>query len=372
MNQTRERTNESQDQKSVAVYIGAYTQFAGKGIYRSRLNRQTGELAPPELAAETVSASFLAFHPSKPVLYCTNEVNEFRGQKTGAISALAIDPKTGDLSLLNQQPTGGAIPCHLIVDATGQWVLVVNYTGGSVAVLPVRDDGSLGERTTLIQHHGSSVNPKRQEAPHPHSVNLDPRNRFAFVADLGVDKIFIYRFDASSGRLTPNEPAHVAIDPGSGPRHFTFHPNGRWAYVINELSSTIVAFRYDADRGRLEPLQTISTLPADFQGESYTAEIAVHPSGRFLYGSNRGHDSIAVFQIDPETGKLTALGCQSSQGQWPRNFVIDPTGQFLIAGNRVSGNVVVFRIDTETGRLQPTGHSITAGAPACVRIAPER
>ncbi|NOX53298.1 MAG: lactonase family protein [Planctomycetes bacterium] len=370
MNQTNGQAHEATERKSVRLYIGAYTQFAGKGIYRSWLNVETGELTAPELAAETVSASFLAFHPSKPCLYVTNEVNEFRGEKTGAVSAFAIERQTGDLKLLNQQPTGGAIPCHLIVDATGKWVLVVNYTGGNVAVLPIQDDGSLGQPTTLIQHQGSSANPKRQEAPHPHSINLDPRNRFAFVADLGVDKIFIYRFDSSDGTLTPHDPPHVSLAPGSGPRHFTFHPNGRWAYVINELSSTIVAFRYDADRGRLEPMQTVSTLPDDFQGESYTSEIAVHPSGRFLYGSNRGHNSIAVFRIDPETGKLTALGCEPSQGEWPRNFVIDRDGRFLVAGNRVSGNVVVFRINRDTGTLQPTGHSIRAGAPACVRILP--
>jgi len=371
MNPASDSGQPPEEGRGLRLYIGAYTQFAGKGIYRCRLDLQTGELAQPELAAETVSASFLAFHPSKAVVYSTNEVNEFRGEKTGAISAFAIQRRSGDLTLLNQQQTGGAIPCHLVVDATGKWVLVANYTGGSVAVLPIRDDGSLGERTTLIQHHGSSANPKRQEAPHPHSVNLDPQNRFAFVADLGVDKIFIYRFDASDGSLTPHDPPHVSIAPGSGPRHFTFHPNGRWAYVINELSSTVVAFRYEADRGTLVPLQTVSTLPDDFEGESYTSEIAVHPSGRFLYGSNRGHNSIAVFRVDPDTGTLTSLGCEPSQGEWPRNFVIDPTGRFLVAGNRVSGNVVVFRIDGETGRLQPTGHSITAGAPACVRVAPQ-
>ena len=218
MNQTSGQAQEPKEGKSIRLYIGAYTQFAGKGIYRSWLNLETGEMTAPELAAETVSASFLAFHPSKPFLYATNEVNEFRGEKTGAVSAFAIDRQTGDLKLLNQQPTGGAIPCHLIVDATGKWVLVVNYTGGNVAVLPIQDDGALGQRTALIQHQGSSTNPKRQEAPHPHSINLDPQNRFAFVADLGVDKIFVYRFDASDGSLTPHDPPHVSLAPGSGPR----------------------------------------------------------------------------------------------------------------------------------------------------------
>jgi 6-phosphogluconolactonase len=246
-------------------------------------------------------------------------------------------------------------------------VLVVNYGTGSVAVLAIRDDGSLGDSTAFVQHSGSSVNPKRQQGPHAHSVNLSPDNRFAIVADLGLDQVLVYRFDASSGSLQPNDPPFARVAPGAGPRHFTFHPSGRFAYVINELASTVTAFNWDARRGVLSEIQTISTLPKDFSGENYTAEVVVHPNGRFLYGSNRGHDSIAVFSIDRQ-GKLTFIETTPTQGSFPRNFALDPTGRWLFAANQRSDNVVLFRVDPKTGRLSPANRTIRVGSPVCVRF----
>jgi 6-phosphogluconolactonase len=237
-------------------------------------------------------------------------------------------------------------------------------------VLPIEPDGRLGKATAFVQHHGTGPNPQRQEGPHAHCINLDAANRFAVVADLGLDKVLVYRFDPVKGTLTPNDPPSVAVAPGAGPRHFAFHPNGRNAYVINEIASTVTAFRYDAQRGVLEPLQTISTLPKDFHGNNSTAEVQVHPSGKFLYGSNRGHNSIAIFAIDPMTGRLTPVGHQSSQIKTPRNFGIDPTGTYLLVANQDSDSIVVFRIDTQTGDLQPTGTKVEVPVPVCVEMMP--
>lgn len=353
---------------TLRVYVGTYTAKASKGIYLTRLNLATGELQPPELAAEVKNPSFLAPHPTRPLLYAVGEIGDFSGKKTGAVSAFAVEPQSGKLTLLNQQSSGGTGPCHLVVDRTGRCVLVANYGGGSVACLPIQPDGRLREATSVVQHQGSSVHPKRQAGPHAHSVNLDAANRFALVADLGLDKVLIYRFDADRGRLTPNTPPSASVESGAGPRHFAFHPGGRFAYVINELHSTVTAFGYDVERGALEPLQTISTLPEGFTGGNTTAEVQVHPSGRFLYGSNRGHHSIAALAIDPQTGKLRLIGHESTQGKTPRNFGIDPTGAFLLAANQDTDNVVVFRIDAATGVLRPTGHTIHVPTPVCVKM----
>jgi 6-phosphogluconolactonase len=255
------------------------------------------------------------------------------------------------------------------VDSQGKNVLVANYGGGTSAVLPIQPDGRLAAPSSIIQHSGSSVNPERQEGPHAHSINLDAGNRFAFTADLGLDKVLIYRFDGAKGTLAPNAPPSVSTAPGAGPRHFAFHPSGRYAYVINELDSTVTAFRYDGQSGTLTTLQAISTLPAGFSGDTTTAEVQVHPSGRFLYGSNRGHDSIAMFAIDPDTGRLTALGHQPTGGKTPRNFGIDPTGAYLLAANQDSDNLVLFRIE-ETGRLTSTGQAIQVPKPVCVKMIP--
>lgn len=283
-------------------------------------------------------------------------------------SALAIDGSTGALRLLNQQSSGGNGPCHVAVDREGKCVLVANYGGGSVAVLSLEADGRLGRLTTFIQHEGSSVNPGRQKEPHAHSINLDAANRYAFVADLGLDKILVYRFSADQGTLAPHDPPAVVSKPGAGPRHFAFHPGGQYAYVINELDSTVTALSYDSQRAVLTPIQSISTLPEDFSGDNTTAEVQVHPSGRYVYGSNRGHDSIVVFAADPGSGRLTYVEHESTKGENPRNFAIDPTGEYLLAANQDSDNVVVFRIDKATGQLEPTQHMVKVSRPVCVKM----
>jgi len=352
------------------VYLGTYTsgQSTSKGIYVARFDTATGALSAPELAAEARNPSFLALHPNGRFLYA---VGELGGAQGGALSAYAIEAGTGRLKPINQVSSRGSSPCHLAVDKTGRYVIVVNYGSGSVAAYALKGDGSLGESTAFIQHAGSSVNPKRQQGPHAHSVNISPDNRFAVVADLGLDQVLVYRFDASKGSLEANQPPYAKVAPGSGPRHFAFHPTGRYAYVINELASTVTAFRWDARQGALTEIQTISTLPAEFKGENYTAEVVVHPNGRFLYGSNRGHDSIAVFAIDKQ-GKLALVEVAPSGGQMPRNFALAPGGQWLLAANQRSDNVVVFRVDAGTGRLKPSGTEIKVGAPVCVRFLPAR
>jgi len=350
------------------VYFGTYTggQSTSKGIYVARLDTATGALSDPELAVETTNPSFLALHPSGGYLYAVGETG---GAKGGAVSAFSIDRMTGRLSLLNQVSSLGSGPCHLAVDKTGRYVIVVNYGSGSTAAFALREDGALGDSTALLQHAGASVHPKRQQGPHAHSVNLSPDNRFAVVADLGLDQLLVYRFDAASGALQPNEPPFAKVAPGSGPRHFAFHPSGRFAYVINELSSTVTAFSWDAKRGVLTEIETVVTLPKDFAGENYTAEVVVHPNGRFLYGSNRGHDSLAVFSID-QRGRLKLVEHVPTQGHFPRNFALHPSGAYLLAANQRSDNIVVFSVNPRTGRLSPTGRQIRVGSPVCVRFLP--
>jgi 6-phosphogluconolactonase len=353
------------------VFVGTYTGPKSKGIYRLEFDPATGKLGEAQLAAETKNPTFLAVHPSNRFLYAVSEIGNFGAKKAGGVAAYALDTTSGGLTALNQQPSGGAGPCHIITDKAGQFVLVANYGGGSAAVLPIEKDGRLGEPSSVVQHKGRGANPARQEAAHAHSINLSPDNRFAFVADLGLDKVYIYRL-ADKGKLTANDPAFVETAAGAGPRHFAFHPNGTFAYVINELNSTVTAMSYDAERGALTALQSVSTLPAGYKGNTTTAEVVVHPSGKFLYGSNRGQDSIAVFRIDPETGKLTAAGHQGEGVKVPRNFVADPSGKFLLVANQNGDSVVVFRIDPESGKLTPTGHSAKVPAPVCLRFAPKK
>jgi 6-phosphogluconolactonase len=349
--------------ESLPVYFGTYTtgNSPSKGIYRSTLDLETGKLAPPTLVAEAVNPSFIVIHPNGKFLYAVSEAG-----RAGTVSAYAIDAKTGNLMFLNQQPSGGSGPCHVNVDHTGKNVLVANYNSGSFSVIPIEADGRLGEPTAVIQDTGSSVNPTRQKGPHAHSVNLSPDNRFVFVPDLGIDKIMIYKLDAEKGTLVPNDPAFAKLAPGSGPRHMAFHPNGKFAYVISELAGTITAFAYDPASGALNKIQTITTLPADFHGFNGSAEVCVHPNGKFLYGSNRGHDSIAVYRIDPAKGTLTFVERQTADIKTPRSFNIDPTGTFCLVANQGSDNVVVFRINQKTGVLEPTGHKISVGKPVCV------
>ncbi len=362
---------EEENRDELFVYFGSSSRKPGHGIYVSRLNPATGNLSSPSLAAEIANPGFLALHSSRSFLYAigapvTAKTND------GTVNAFAMDSHTGRLTFLNQQSSGGPGPCHLVVDKSGRWVLVANYAGGSVAVLPIHADGRLGELTEFIQHTGSSVHPQRQKEAHAHSINLDPGNRLAFVADLGIDKVMIYKFDAARGRLVANHPAFALVKKGAGPRHFTFHPNGRFAYVINEMDCSATAFAFDNTRGDLKETQTISLLPngekvkAGFSG----AEVQAHPSGKFLYGSTRGHDSITVFSIDKKTGALTFVQNESTQGKVPRNFGIDPTGQILLAANQDSDSVVVFRIDAKSGRITPTGQTIEVPNPVCVKFLP--
>jgi 6-phosphogluconolactonase len=357
---------------AMRVYIGTYTGGKSEGIYQMRLDMKSGKLSDPTLAAKVTNPSFLAIDPAGKHLYAVNEVPQFKEQNTGAVASFAIDAKTGGLTLLNQQSSKGAGPCHVAVDHAGKDVLVANYGAGNVAVLPIGKDGSLGEATGFNQHEGSSVDPARQKEPHAHSINVDPANRFVLSADLGLDKLLVYRFDADKGTIAPNDPPFGMVKPGSGPRHFAFDPSGKHVYVISEMGLTVTAFDYDAQRGALKSFQVISTLPAgvtDTKGMS-TAEIEAHRSGKFLYGSNRGHDTIVIYTIDPKTGKLTYVGNESTQGKTPRNFAIDPTGTYLLAANQDSSTVVVFRIDQKTGKLTPTGQKVEVPKPVCVTFLP--
>ena len=356
------------DSSTVAVFVGTYTGGDSKGIYRFDLDTTTGKASAPVLAAEVSSPSFLAIAPDRRFLYAVSEVDAFQGKKTGGVTAFAIDPKTGALAPLNAESVGGAGPCHLVVDKAGKNVLVANYGGGSVAVLPIANDGKVKPLSSFVQHQGSSVDKGRQGQPHAHSINLDKNNRFAFVADLGLDKILVYKFDPKAGTIAANTPPSAVLAPGSGPRHFAFHPGGKYAYVINELNSTVTVFDYDSEKGILNENQSLSSLPSNSKGTNYPAEIVVHPSGRFVYGSNRGHDSIAAFKVDAANGKLTPVGHQGTGIKNPRNFAIEPTGKFLLAANQDANTVVVFKINQETGNLDPTGETIKVSKPVCLRF----
>jgi 6-phosphogluconolactonase len=350
------------------VYFGTYTRgdSGSEGIYVSRFNSESGELSAPELAVKTTNPSFVALHLTKPLLYAVSEVSGSNGKPAGAVSAFSIDKTSGKLTLLNSQPSGGAGPCHVSTDSKGLCLLVANYGAGSCASLGISVDGTLKPASSVIQHAGMSINQKRQREPHAHSANPGPNDRFAFVADLGIDKVQIYRLDPAAATL--KEAGFVKVVPGSGPRHFAFHPNGKNAYVINELALTITAFDFDPEKGTLTPIQNISTVPnnANRVGLS-TAEVQVHSSGKFVYGSNRGHDTIAAFKVGDD-GKLSLIEIEPIQGETPRNFGIDPSGNFLLAAGQKSGTISVFRINQETGELDFTGSKIEVGAPVCVKF----
>lgn len=351
------------------IYVGTYSGGKSKGIYACRMDPASGALTSLGLVAESPNPTFLAIDSKQRLLFAANETGKFEGKPAGSISTFSIDRKTGKLTPIHQYSSIGSAPCHLILDKTDRNLLVANYGSGSVAVFPIQPDGRLGAETAFIQHAGKSIDTSRQEGPHSHCMVLDAASRFAFACDLGLDKTMIYRFDALHGTLTPNVPAFAPAKPGSGPRHLAFHPDGRHAYVLHELNSTVAAFDYDSRRGALKELQTISTLPENFKEYSNAAEVAVHPGGKFLYCSNRGHDSIAVFAIDPAKGTLAFVEHQPTQGKTPRHFVIDPTGRYLLVANQDSNNIVVFAIDSNTGRLQATGHVLEMPAPACVTFA---
>ncbi|HPA21123.1 MAG TPA: lactonase family protein [Verrucomicrobiae bacterium] len=353
------------------VYFGTYTggkDNPSEGIYTSLLDPATGAISQPQLAAKEQRPSFLALHPDGQHLYAVCSMEGEGKKQIGGVSAFSIDRNTGQLNPINRQPSEGDGPCHVSVDKTGRCAMVANYGSGSVAALQIAADGSLRRARCVIQHEGSSVNPKRQTGPHAHSIFPDPSNRFACAPDLGIDKILIYRLDPEAALLEPN--GHAVLPPGSGPRHIAFHPSGRFAYSINELKSTITSFTWDASNGVLSPIRSVSTLPPDFSDPNTTAEIKVHPNGKFLYGSNRGHDSIAVFTIDQERGGLRFVEWENVRGKAPRNFNIDPSGAFLLAAGQDSDSVAVFRIDPTTGALDFAGHEIKVPRPVCVLFLP--
>jgi len=353
----------------LAVYVGTYGGGGSRGIYRFELDAASGTWTDPILAGESENPSFLALHPNGRVLYAVNELGTFGGETTGAVSAFAIDAATGKLTLLDQQASGGADPCHLVVDRGGRNVLVANYGGGSVAVLPLDADGRLQPTTAVRRHAGNGPNRARQAGAHAHAIVLDPAERFALAADLGADRIFVYRFGAAAGSLEPNDPEAAALEPGSGPRHLAWHPSGAVLYALSELRSTVTAFGYDAGRGALKSFQTLTTLPSGFSGQNWPAELAVSPDGRFLYASNRGDDSLAQFEIDGASGALTPVGHLPTRGRSPRHFAIDPSGRWLLAANQDSDSIAVFRLDPATGRPEPVGRPLAISRPVCILFA---
>ncbi|RIK81895.1 MAG: 6-phosphogluconolactonase [Planctomycetota bacterium] len=354
------------------VYIGTYTRDDSQGIYVCSFDTNTGELGPPRVAASAADTkiknpSFLAIPPGGQRLYAVSEVDDHPAPGGGAVAAFSIGADAA-LTLLNHQPSAGAGPCHLSLDRDGRTALVANYGSGSVASLPIGSDGKLAAPVSTMQHEGSSVNRQRQEAPHAHSINLDPKNRFALAADLGTDEVVSYRFNAQSGALEQNDAGTFKTPAGAGPRHLAFHPNGRWVYVNGELISTIMALDYNDQNGSLVLRQQVSTLPEDVDAsQNTTAEVQVHPNGKTLYVSNRGHDSIAMFAIDAEEGSLRPLGYHPTGGHTPRNFGIDPTGAWLVAANQDSGTVTVHRI-SDDGTLSATERQAAIPWPVCVKF----
>ena len=350
---------------TLRLYIGTYTRGESKGIYRCEFDTATGTLTRPQVAAETSNPSFLALHPSGKFLYAVNETQEFNGNKTGSVSAFGVQEDTGDLTLLNQRASGGLDPCHLSLDRAGKTVFVANYSSGTLAALPVLPDGSVMPPHVTIQDQ--PLDAASPLEPHAHFIHLDSANRFAYAADLGLDSVFTFQIE--KGVLQQNPIHSVNLPAGAGPRHFVFNPTLSVAYIINELNATIAACTVNTKTGEWKIIQTISTLPKGYKGRKSAAEIAITPNGKFLYASNRGEDSLALFTIDPKSGKLTPGGNRSSGGKTPRNFAIDPTGAFLLTANQDSNNVVVFRIAPKTGILTPTGTVMRVPAPVCLLFA---
>ena len=359
--------------KEMLVYIGTYTSGKGEsksdGIYIYKLNLESGDLKPYKTVENVVEPSYIAIDKNKKYLYAVNETETYEGKKSGAVSAFAIDKKTGDLKFLNKQPSLGGAPCFVTVSENEKFVLAANYLGGNVSSFPIQTGGKLGASVDLQQNEGTGPNKNRQEAAHAHSVNFDEKNNFAFVCDLGVDKIFIYEFDKKTGKLTPN-PAQNFFQskPGAGPRHFAIHKNNKIAFVINELDSSVTSLDFDAKLGTLKEIQTVPSLPADFKKSNTCADIHISPDGKFLYGSNRGHDSIVVYKIDAENGKLEFVEHTLTNGKTPRNFAISPDGKFLLTANQNSDSVVVFRIDEKSGKLTATGKTARVPMPVCLKI----
>jgi len=349
-------------------YVGSYSQSQEEGISMCRFDPDQGTVQLVDVCKGVANPTFLILDHQRKFIYAVNELDDFEGKNSGAISAFRRDEKTGKLTFLNIQPSLGAHPCHLTVDRSGKFILAANYTGGNVAVLPVLSNGELGEPVEMVQHSGKGPNAGRQEGPHAHSVNLSPDNRFAFVCDLGIDKIMIYRFDERNGKLTPADTPFFRTASGAGPRHFTFTKDGLNTFVVNELNSTITSLKYDPAGGTLTEILTLSTLPVDFTGENTCADVHVHPDGRFVYASNRGHDSIAVLSIERGPGRLKLIQHQSALGKTPRNFAIHPSGRFLLAANQDSDSIQVFSMDPLTGKLAGSGKSLQINKPVCLLI----
>ncbi len=349
------------------LYVGTYTDGGrSEGIYLVRMDRRSGQLRRVGLAAAGANPSFLAVHPNGRVLYAVNELEEYKERATGAVSAFAIDGDTGALTRLNEQPSEGGAPCYLSVDRSAQVVLIANYVGGSIALLPIQPNGALAPAAHVVQHTGKGPNAERQGAPHAHCILPDPSNRFALAADLGVDRVFVYHLDLGGKSLRHGGDA--VMRPGAGPRHIAFHPALPLVFVANELDSTVATLRFDAERGALSPLDTVSTVPAGWTGTNYPADIHVAASGRTLYVSNRGHNSIAVFSVAESTGALVLDQVVATEGDWPRNFSLDPTGRWLLVANQRSDSVVVFGRDPENGGLTPARPRIAIPSPVCLRF----
>jgi 6-phosphogluconolactonase len=358
----------SDTKNSPVVFVGTYTEpQRSDGIYAYRMDSSSGRLTFETVLQGIVNPAFLAIHPRQGFLYAVSEVAGFAGRAGGGVSALSIGSPSCELTLMNDRPSCGEHPCYVSVEQTGWFALAANYTSGSVAMFPIQTDGRLGPASDVIQHSGSSVHPERQAGPHAHCIVPDPTNRFAIAADLGLDKLLIYRMDLDGGKLLPH--AEVDVHPGAGPRHLTFHPNGRYAYLINELDATLTGYRYHAEAGTFEELQTVPALPGDFTGENLCADVHVSPDGKYLYGSNRGHDSLVCFLIDENSGRLTYLNHTSTGGRVPRNFAISPDGAFLLAANQETNNIVTFKIDPGTGKLLETGHEVEVPMPVCLKFA---
>jgi 6-phosphogluconolactonase len=358
-------------QSGLLVHVGTYTDRGRReGVYALRADVATGALRPVGASAVGANPSFLALHPRRRALYAVSEVGDFGGRPTGAVGAFALAADGALTPLGTPRATHGGAPCHVSLDRTGRFALVANYGGGSVAVLPIGDDGALGEATAVVQHRGSGPDAARQQGPHAHWIMTDPSNRWALATDLGIDRLLVYRFDDRAGTLAAAEPPSAALAPGAGPRHVAFHPGAPVVYVVNELDTTVTAFRWDAGRGTLAPAQTLPLLASRPAVPTYPADVHVAPSGRFLYASVRGDDSLAVLAIDATAGTLTPVQRVPTGGAWPRNFALDPSGRLLLVGNQRSNSVVGFHVDAATGRLTPTGHSAEVPSPACIRFDP--
>lgn len=347
-------------------YVGTYTGNKSKGIYYGKFYPGEGKIELSGVAAETDNPSFLTIHPNGRFLYAVNETSKMNGKNEGGVSGFEINPIDGKLKELNQKPSGGTSPCHLAVDKTGKFLLIANYGSGSVACYRLNENGAIGDKTAQIQHTGSGANPARQSSPHAHWAGFSQDNKFAFICDLGIDKVLIYKFEDKTGELKPNNPEYIKLSDGSGPRHLAFHPDGKRAFVINELDSTISMLTYNPDTGAFALNGNIKTLPQDFTGKSTTAEIQIHPNGRFLYGSNRGHDSIACFEIAAEKPDLKLLDICQSGGKMPRYFTISPDGNYLLAANQATDNIVLFRLNQKTGKITSTGIQVEVGSPVCI------